>query len=71
MLVGDEVARRENKKFDMRLRRAQFRTTKTLEQFDFGRVPGLNRALINDLVAGRYIHENAPVLIVGPSEYAT
>lgn len=67
MLVGDEVARRENKKFDMRLRRAQFRTTKTLEQFDFGRVPGLNRALINDLAAGRYIHENAPVLIVGPS----
>ena len=35
MLIGDEVARRESKKFDMRLRRAQFRTTKTLEQFDF------------------------------------
>ncbi|HOB03323.1 MAG TPA: IS21-like element helper ATPase IstB [Casimicrobium huifangae] len=67
MLIGDEVARRENKKFDMRLRRAQFRTTKTLEQFDFERVPSLNRALVNDLAAGRYIHENAPVLIVGPS----
>jgi hypothetical protein len=25
MLIGDEVARRENKKFAMRLRRAQFR----------------------------------------------
>ena len=35
MLVSDEVARRENKKFSMRLRRAQFRTTKTLEQFEF------------------------------------
>jgi len=27
ILVGDEVARRESKKFSMRLRRAQFRTT--------------------------------------------
>jgi len=34
MLVGDEVARRENKKFDMRLRRAQFRTTCRLDADD-------------------------------------
>ena len=79
MLIGDEVARRESKKFDMRLRRAQFRTTKTLEQFDFGRLPklnralvhdlatGLNRALAHDLATGRYLHERAPVLLVGPS----
>lgn len=67
MLVGDEVARRENKKFDLRLRRAQFRTTKTLEQFDFARLPKLNRALVHDLATGRYLHEKAPVLMVGPS----
>ena len=67
MLIGDEVARRENKKFSMRLRRAQFRTTKTLEQFDFARLPKLNRALIQDLASGRYLHERAPVLVVGPS----
>jgi DNA replication protein DnaC len=67
MLVGDEVARRENKKFALRLRRAQFRTTKTLEQFDFDRIPRLNRALIHDLATGRYLQEKAPVLIVGPS----
>jgi DNA replication protein DnaC len=67
MLIGDEVARRENKKFSMRLRRAQFRTTKTLEQFDFDRLPKLNRALVHDLATGRYLHEKAPVLIVGPS----
>jgi DNA replication protein DnaC len=71
MLIGDEVARREKKKFSMRLRRAQFRTTKTLEQFDFERLPRLNRALVSDLAAGRYLHEKSPVLIVGPSEYAT
>ena len=67
MLIGDEVARRENKKFSMRLRRAQFRTTKTLEQFEFERLPKLNRALIHDLATGRYLQEKAPVLIVGPS----
>ena len=67
MLIGDEVARRENKKFSMRLRRAQFRTTKTLEQFDFARLPTLTRQLVHELASGRYLHEKAPVLIVGPS----
>ena len=71
MLIGDEVARRESKKFTLRLRRAQFRTTKTLEQFDFARLPKLNRTLLSELSAGRYLHEKAPVLMVGPSEYAT
>lgn len=67
MLIGDEIARRDSKKFSMRLRRAQFRTTKTLEQFDFTRLPKLNRALVHDLATGRYLQEKAPVLIVGPS----
>jgi len=66
MLISDEIARRDQKKFDTRLRRAQFRTTKTFEQFDFERLPGLNRALVHELATGRYLHEKAPVLIVGP-----
>ncbi len=65
MLIQDEIARREQKKFTLRLRRATFRTTKTLEQFDFDRLPKLNRALIHDLATGRYLAERAPVLIVG------
>jgi hypothetical protein len=51
----------------MRLRKAQFRSTKTLEQFDFERLPQLNRALVHDLATGRYVRECSPVLIVGPS----
>ena len=66
MLISDEVARRDQKKFGTWLRRAQFRTTKTLEQFDFARLPHLNRALVHDLATGRYLQEKAPVLIVGP-----
>ena len=66
LLISDEVARREQKKFSSRLRRAQFRTTKTLDQFDFERLPKLNRSLVHDLATGRYLQEKAPVLIVGP-----
>src|SRR5690606_38480902 len=66
MLIQDEVARREQKKFATRLRRASFRATKTLEGFDFDRLPGLNRSLVADLAAGRYLDEKASVLIVGP-----
>jgi DNA replication protein DnaC len=66
LLIEDEVARREQKKFTSRLRRASFRTNKTLDQFDFDRLPQLNRALVHDLAAGRYLTERAPVLIVGP-----
>src|SRR5579884_2794034 len=49
----------------MRLHRASFRATKTIEQFDFDRLPKLNRALVHDLATGRYLTERAPVLIVG------
>lgn len=67
LLIQDEVARRrEQKKFQLRLRRATFRATKTLEQFDFERLPKLNRTLVHDLATGRYLDERAPVLIVGP-----
>ena len=66
MLIGDEIARRDQKKFSTRLRRAQFRASKTFEQFDFERLPGLNRSLVHDLATGRYLHDHAPILIVGP-----
>lgn len=66
LLISDEVARRESKKFDFRLRRAAFRSTKTLEQFDFDFNPKINAALIHDLMTGRFIHEKVAALIVGP-----
>ena len=66
LLIQDEVARREQRKFVSRLRRASFRAQKTLEGFDFERLPGVNRHQIADLAAGHYLDEKAPVLIVGP-----
>jgi DNA replication protein DnaC len=66
LLIQDEVARREQKKLSLRLRRANFRSPKTLEGFEFGRLPNLNRALVHDLATGRFIEEKVAVLIAGP-----
>ena len=66
MLIQDEVARREQKKFSLRVRRAGFRSEKTLESFDFSYNPSINKALVLDLATCRFLEEKAPVLIVGP-----
>jgi DNA replication protein DnaC len=46
LLIQDEVARREHKKFNTRVRRAGFQSHKTLEQFDFSFIPKLNQAAV-------------------------
>lgn len=66
LLIQDEVARREQKKYAMRIRRAGFRSQKTLEAFDFGLLPKANRALFQELATSRFIAEPANVLLVGP-----
>jgi DNA replication protein DnaC len=66
MILQDEVARRSQKRFTLALRRASFRSQKTLEEFDFTFLPGLNRTLITDLASCRFIEEKVCVLIVGP-----
>lgn len=65
-LIADEVARREQKKFHLRLRRAGFRSTKTLEQFDATASSTLNPALLQELASCRFVEEHASVLIAGP-----
>ncbi len=67
LLVQDEVARRENKKLTLRLRRAAFRSQKTLESFDFSFNPGISQALVMDLATCRFIEEKTSVLIAGPT----
>jgi DNA replication protein DnaC len=67
LLIQDEVARREHKKLQLRLRRAAFRNHKTLEEFDFAFNPSINRAQIMELATCRFIEEKASVLIAGPT----
>ena len=66
LLISDEVARREQNLLTQRLRRAGFRSGKTLDLFDFTRHPHLNRAIISELEAGHFVREPANVLLVGP-----
>ncbi len=66
LLIQDEVARRTQRKFDLRIRRAGFRNQKTLEDFDFSFNPTINKAQIMDLATCRFMEEKACVLIVGP-----
>ena len=67
LVVQDEVARRDQRQFAQRLRRAQLLNDKTLERFDFAHNPAVNHAQIADLATCRFITEHAPVLLVGPT----
>ncbi len=67
LLVHDEIARREQRHFGARLRRAQVVLDKTLDRFDFAHNPAVDHGQIADLATGRFIAECAPVLIVGPT----
>lgn len=66
LLIQDEVARREHKKFDLRVRRAGFRAEKTLEDFDFAFNTHIDRAQIQDLATCGFVDEKVAVLIAGP-----
>lgn len=67
LLVQDEVARRDQRHFGQRLRKAQVNGDKTLERFDYEHSPTLNRALVAELATCRFVTEHAPVLIAGPT----
>jgi DNA replication protein DnaC len=67
LLVQDEVARRDQRQFAQRLRKAQVSGDKTLERFDYGHSPSVNHALIAELGTCRFVTEHAPVLIAGPT----
>ncbi len=66
LVLQDEIARRNQNRLSLAIRRANFRNQKTMEEFDFSFNPYINRALIVDLATCRFIKEKVAVLIVGP-----
>jgi len=66
LVLHDEMARREQKRFDQRLKRSGLRSQKTLEQFDFSFNPKINQRQVMDLATCRFIQEKVAVLLVGP-----
>ena len=67
LLVEDEIARRDQRQFGQRLRKAQVSGDKTLERFDYSHSPSVNHALIAELATCRFVTEHASVLIAGPT----
>ncbi len=66
LLLQDELLARDNRKLQLRLKRANIQGNKTLENFDFTFNIKINRTQIQELASCRFIEEQAPVLIVGP-----
>lgn len=66
LLLQDEMLGRLNNKLLARIKRANIRSDKTLENFDFNFNPKINRLHIQELASCRFISEKTPVLIVGP-----
>jgi DNA replication protein DnaC len=67
MLIQDEIARREQRQFAQRMRRAQVMTDKTIERLDLSSSLTINHALVADLATCRFVGEHAPILIAGPT----
>lgn len=64
-LLTDEVERRAAKQLDLRIRRGRIHSGKTLEAFDFGFNPNINRQQVSDLATCEFIRRRRNCLIVG------
>lgn len=63
----DEVQRRESKQLEQRLRRANFETTKRLEDFEWAFNPKIPKAKLVDLAACHFVEKQENVLLIGPT----
>lgn len=66
LLVQDELQRRAHSKFGRRLKKACFSELKSLEEFDFGFNPRIDRRRIFDLATCRFIENKENVFFCGP-----
>lgn len=66
-LCSDEVERRESKQLEMRLRRANFETTKRLEDFEWSFNPQIPKSQLIDLATCHFVAKAENVLLIGPT----
>ena len=66
--IGErELLDRERRAAERRVRDARFPVIKTLETFDFRRLPSINKTLIRELLTGDYLYRRENILLVGNS----
>jgi DNA replication protein DnaC len=66
LIMQDELLVRQQRQIDRRVKAAQFREVKSLDEFDFAFNPSIKRTQIFDLATCRFIREAKDVLLVGP-----
>lgn len=64
-LLEDEVERRGQKQLSLRIRRSGLDPQKTLEAFNFGFNPTINRQKILDLATCQFIERAEPIFFIG------
>lgn len=67
LLVDREKHERDNRRLTARLRQARLRQNACLEDIDYHAPRGLDRALLQALGTGRWLHDRLNVLITGPT----
>ena len=66
LILHDELNVREQRRLTLRTCAAEFRSLKTLEDFDWRFNPGIPRKEIYELAAGHFIRKATDALFVGP-----
>jgi len=66
LILQDELAVRQERLINRRLKAASFRDQRTLEDFDFAFNPSIKKKMVYDLATGRFIREARDVLLLGP-----
>jgi len=66
LILQDELLVRQERQIDRRVKAADFRELKPLDEFDWSFNPSIKRAQLFDLATCRFIREAKNVLFVGP-----
>ena len=64
-LCERELAERQQRAMERRIKAASFPTLKTIESFKFDVQPGINEPLIRELLVGEFIGQRENVLLIG------
>jgi DNA replication protein DnaC len=66
LILQDELLVRQERQIDRRVKAAEFREIRPLDEFDWSFNPSIQRSQIFDLATCRFIREHRDVLLVGP-----
>src|SRR5215467_8767895 len=66
LILQDELAVRADRQLQRRIKAAQFRELKTLDDFDWSFNPSIKKKQVFDLASCRFVREARDVLLIGP-----